>query len=446
MPTFTVETAELKKKVNFLRNALGASKTDLAVQLFRVSVEGNKATMFAAGKELFGQCTMKVFRDEAAENGQFAVMGEKLVRLAAESSAEKVALSWDQENLQVVSGFLTVNFELYDDVSIRTTQQAVQPCLAVQGIAVTRDTLEEALVCARSCTTATALRPDVTHAELRGGRMLSSDGRKIMIYATELFDDKLQLKVPAAVLGNVVTAVKNIELEKVEMTAEPESYYVIKGNLGEYALGVRKTERVFPQVEQQITEAAAPDDEVSIDQNILEGMLRGVAMGLPNDEVKVTLTVSGEDRGAALEVSAHNSLGRKSFEKSSVGRKGKDPVSFPVSYKHLTDTLSVFKGDSVVDLLLLMSKSMVMVKDSTETREVMTIIPFRTDKQIELEKKEREQLEEERKKQSASEEAETQESEGMVDDAGTLSEDDEIDLGAEPVHSEPIPESEDILA
>lgn len=416
MPTLTVESQELRKKVNFVRTALGNSKTDLAIILMRCEVKGNKATLFAASKELFAKASFRVGRNEGDEDGSFTLLGSKLVDLTSRTEAEKITLTWDKENLEAVAGYLTVNFELYDDVTIRTTENAVTPMLETKGSAVPKDALEEALVCARSCTTATAVRPDVTHAELRNGRMLSSDGRKIMIYTHDAFTTDQNLKVPASILSSVVTAVKNADIPALEL-AEAEAYYLIKGNGTEYALGVRKTERSFPQVEDQITAAAAPTDEVAIDKNVLESMLRGVCMGLPSDEVKITFIVAGTGREATLECSALNQLGRRSWERSSVGRKGTDQVQLPISYKHMLDTLSVFKGDSVVDLFVMNNQQLLMVKDKTEAREVLTIIPFRTDKQIEQEKAEAAVLAEQRKKETAADEAEAAAAPELVDAA-----------------------------
>lgn len=420
MKTLTVESSELRKKVNFVRTALGNSKTDMAIILMRLTVKGNKATLFASNKEMFARASLKV-KHEGEEESSFAVVGTKLAELTARTEAEIITLSWDEENLETQAGFLNVNFEIYDEATIRTTELAVTPETEAKGFAVPKDAIEEALVCARSCTTTNALRPDVAHAELRTGRMLSSDGRKIMIFSHDAFPEQAVLKVPASILSSVVTAVKNTDLQSIEI-AESGSYYVLKGNKSEYALGVRKTERSFPAVEGQIAAGAAPSDEVAIDQKVLESMLRGVAMGLPSDEVKVTLEVLGTGKEAYLEVSALNSVGRRSHERASVGRKVEDKLSLPISYKHMLDTLSVFKGDSVVDLLVMDTTKMLMVKDKTEAREVMTIIPYRTDKQIEAEKAEAEALAEARKKAAGEAEEEAAAEDLAADAIGDLDE------------------------
>jgi len=113
-----------------------------------------------------------------------------------------------------------------------------------------------------------------------------------------------------------------------------------------------------------------------------------VSLGLPSDEVKVTIEVGGKKQEQYMEVSARNSLGRRSHERASCGRKAAELLSFPLSFKHLLDTLGVFKGDSVVDMMVMEQKSLLMVRDTTEAREVLTVIPFRTDRQIEDEKAE----------------------------------------------------------
>jgi len=429
MTSLTVELSELRKKVNFVRHALGASKTDLSVLLIRLNVVGNKATLFAASKELFAFSTMKVARAEGEKDGSFAVAGAKLEQLTARTEAEKVNLTWDNEGLEAQAGFLTVNFELYDEAQLRTTENQLQPIFGDPGISVSRDAIEEALVCAKSCTTSNAVRPDVSHAELRNGRMLSSDGRKILVYTHDAFNDKLTLKVPSSILSNAISSIKNVDTPNLELN-EGEAYYVLKANRGEYVLGIRKTERTFPQVEDQVANAKAPTDMVAIDKAVLEAMLRGVAMGLPSDEVKVTLQIAGSGREAYLECSAYNQLGRRSFERASIGRNKdkKEELNLPISFKHMLDTLSVFKGDSIVDLLVMDKMQMLMVKDKTEAREVMTIIPFRTDQQIEREKKEAEQIAEARKKTAAEEAEENSGTEMAADAIGDLDDEPEGEL------------------
>lgn len=399
---FVVEMAELRKKVNFVRNGLGAGKTDLAVLLMRFEVTGAKVIIFAANKEMFCRTEMKVVRSttEEAENGSFAVLGFKVERLIAQVEAEQATFIADGESLEVQAGFLTVNFETYDGAVLKTVENGVRDHLTAEGLVVDRGAFEEALSCAKSCTTLNSIRPDVTHVELRNGRMLSSDGRKIMVYTHDGFPPAVSFKCPATMLAAVVTAVKNVEAQNVQVI-QAGSYYYIKGNKNEYSLGVRKVEREFPAVEAQITKAAAPTDEVAIDKHVLESMLNGVSLGLPSDEVKVQLEAGGVGAEAYLEVSAVNQLGKKSHERASCGRKTKELVTWPLSFKHLLDTLAVFKGDSVVDMMVMAKMNLLMVRDTTEAREVLTVIPFRTDKQIEIDKQEAEAQADERKKKAA---------------------------------------------
>lgn len=390
MIEFSTEMGQLRKHINFVRNGLGAAKTDLTVQILRFNVTGNKAVIFAANREMFCRTDMKITRHEGddVEDGSFSVLGAKIERLISQVETEQVSFKADNENLEINAGFLTVNFELYDGATLKTIEQGVQSHLDIEGLGVSRSALEEALTCARSCTTTNSIRPDVTHAELRAGRMLSSDGRKIMIYSHDAFPKEMGLKVPATVLSSVATAVKNIDAENLSV-AEGDSYYYIKGGLNTFTMGVRKVERTFPQVESQVANSSEPTDEISVDKNVLEAMLRGVALGLASDDVKVSLDTAGKGSEAYLEISATNGASRRSHERASCGRKSELDLSFPVSFKHLLDTLSVFKGDSVVDMLVMQKLNLMMVRDHTEAREVLTIIPFRTDKQIELEQKEK---------------------------------------------------------
>lgn len=395
---FSVEMAELRKRINFVRNGLGSSKTDLPVMLIRCNITGRKLTMFAANKEMFCRTEVKINREEEdAPDGSFSILGQKLVNLINTTETELVTFKADQEGLEVNAGYLTVNLVLYDGATLKQVEQGVSEHLTQEGDAIDRAAFEEALSCAKSCTTSNSIRPDVTHAELRNGRMLSSDGRKIMIYSHDGFNQKIKFKVPATSLNSIIAAVKNVEAENIQLI-EGGTYYFLKGGINAYSLGVRKVERDFPQVEGHIQKAAEPDDEISVDKNVLQGMLSGVALGLDSEEVKVTIDADGQKTEAYLEVSSKNSLGRRSYERASCGRTGAKPTSFPVSFKHLLDTLTVFKGDSVVDLSIMQKLNLLMVRDSTTDREVTTIIPFRTDAQIEQEKKEAAEAEAARKK------------------------------------------------
>jgi len=401
---FSVEMTELRKKVNFVRNGLGVSKTDLPVLLMRFEIAGSKATLFTASKEMFCRCEMKITPDEDSAEGSFTVLGAKMEKLISQVEVEMISFKADAENLETQAGFLTVNFELFDGASLNTVDQGVQDHITAEGLTVDRAALEEALACAKTCTVQSSIRPDVTHIELRDGRMLSSDGRKIMIYSHDGFPAEQKLKCPATNIGSLLIAVKNIDSQNAQII-EGKSYYYIKANLNEFTLGVRKVERSFPAVEQQITSSDAPTDEISIDKNVLEAMLRGVSLGLPSEEVKVTLEAGGTGQESYLEASAVNSLGRRSHERASCGRVADTKLQFPVSFKHLLDTLSVFKGDSVVDMMAYDKLNLLMVRDTTDLREVLTVIPFRTDAQIDKERQEAEALADARKKASEEEDA-----------------------------------------
>lgn len=427
---FSVDMNELRRKVNFVRNGLGSSKTDLPVMLIRCNVTGRKMTLFAANKEMFCRTEVKINREsEDAPDGSFSVLGQKLVNLINTIEMEQASFEADQENLKVNAGFLTVNLVLYDGAQLKQIEQGVAEHLTTEGNAVDRPAFEEALSCAKSCTTMNSIRPEVNHVEMRKGRVLSSDGRKIMIYSYDGFNDALTFKVPATVLNAAIAAIKNIEAEKAAII-DGAAYYFLKANLNEYSFGIRKVERTFPAVETQIQTGATPDDEISVDKNVLQGMLQGVSLGLDSDEVKVIFDADGVKGEAYLEVSAKNSLGRRSSERTSCGRTGAGPTSFPISFKHLLDTLTVFKGDSVVDLSVLSKMNLLMVRDSTAEREVVTIIPFRTDAQIEAEKEENKKLEEARKKAATENKTDTEQEATALTEGATAPTEEDIDLDA----------------
>lgn len=384
---FAVEMADLKRCVNYTRNGLGNSKTDLGVMLFRITVAGATASLFASDKEVFVRGEMAIKNPEA-QTGSFAVLGSKLEKLISQVDAELVRFSVDNENVEVNAGFLTVNFEVYDDTNLKATELALlgeAQSLLESSKNVPRAALEEGLVCAKTCTTVNSLRPDLMHAEIRNGRLLSSDGRKILVLTHDAFPKDLVFKVPAVALNSSIGAVKNADTE-VFSIGEGKSYYYLQSK--GYLLGVRKIERTFPAVESMISGAETPTDEISVDKLVLESMIKGVALGLQSDDVRVTVDVVGSGSEAYLETSTVNSLGRRSHERASCGRKISEVMSFPISFKHILDTLSVFKGDSVVDILVLQSRSILLVRDTTDDREVMTVIPFRTQAAIEAERKE----------------------------------------------------------
>lgn len=385
---FAVEMGELRKAVNFARNGLGNSKTDLGVMLFRFTIDGKSASLFASDKEVFVRGSFPIKNPEM-EKGSFAVLGSKLEKLITQVDAEIARFSVDSENIEVNAGFLTVNFEAYDDTHLKAMELSIieeAKGLVKGSLPIPRAALEEGMICAKSCTTVNSIRPDLTHAEIRGGRLLSSDGRKILILTHDSFHKDLTFKIPAVALNSAIGAVKNADTESL-LVGEGKSYYYLQSDV-KFLIGIRKIERTFPQVEAMITGAEAATDEISVDKLVLEAMIKGVALGLQSDDVKVSLDIVGAGAESYLEVSSTNALGRRSHERASCGRKNTEPMSFPVSFKHLLDTLSVFKGDSVVDVLVMDKRSILLVRDTTDDREVMTVIPFRTQAAIEAEKKE----------------------------------------------------------
>lgn len=387
---FVADLKELARCVNYVQNALGNSKTDLTVMTLRMEVKGDKCRIFGFDKEIFARVDMPISKKSEKE-GAFAVLGDKMKKLIQTVNSEQVTFSVDGENMEVVAGFLTVNFDLFDEASLRMVQSQLETeAPKLTYVEVPRAGLEEGLACAKSCSTSDGMRPDVNHAELRGARILSSDGRKIMLYVHKQMPAEASLKVPAAALQGVVGILNKMDLEKVKV-GEGKSYFYLLGG-DKYLAGVRKIERTFPPVENMIATADAPTDTVQVDKVLLEGMVAGVSLGLASDDVRVTVTVDGVGADAHLEVATSSALGRRSHERASCGRALQDgtTLSFPVSFKHVTDTLGVFEGDSIVDMMIMVTKKILLVKDHTEDREVLTAIPFRTDEMIKKEKQEAE--------------------------------------------------------
>jgi len=176
---FNVEMTDLRKHINFVRNGLGNSKTDLPVMLLRFETKGSKSVVFAANKEMFCRTEMKIERpiEGTIEDGSFAVYGHKVESLISQVDAEKVSFQADDENLQIQAGFLTVNFETFDGTTLKTVEQGVSEHLELEGLAVEKAALEEALVCARSCATSTITssegRPNDTPRNIASKTFLS---------------------------------------------------------------------------------------------------------------------------------------------------------------------------------------------------------------------------------------------------------------------------------
>lgn len=395
---FSIEMAALRKAVNYVRNGLGNSKTDLSVMILRFDLKGNNCSAFATDKEVFTRVDMPVINN--GEDGVFGVMGAKIEKLISQVDAEVVRFRVDDENVEVSAGFLVVNFEVYDESTIRVTEMSLldESAALESWNSLPRSSFEEGLVISKSCTTSTSIRPDVNHVEFRHGRMLCSDGRKILVLSHDSFPVAMGLKIPAAALNSMIGAVKNADTETLAI-AEGKSYYYLKAK--GYLMGVRKIERDFPQVENMVASLEDSTDEVTIDKLVLEGMVKGVALGLASDDVKVQVDLVGFGTDSVLEASTLNSVGRRSYERASCGRKLAEPLSFPISFKHLLDTLGVFKGDSVVDMMVLDNKSILLVRDTTDDRQVLTVIPFRTKDAVEQEKKEAEARQAAREKASA---------------------------------------------
>lgn len=428
MTTFSVETELLKGRVAFAKNALGSSKTDPAVTSFLMTLKAGILTVFAANKEMFAQTELRV---EGADDADqvFCVNGPKLTSLLTYAESERMTFSISEDSVDAQAASLRVNLPLVDSAVLRQISDGHSEWKDTATKPIDRASLVEALTCGKSCTTANSVRPDVTHVEIRDGRLLSSDGRKILVYAHDGFNEEIKFKCPASILTSALNCCKNITAEAVEI-GEGAAWYYIKGQIKAFVVGIRKVERDFPAVEGQIEAASTPADDISIDKNVLEAAVRGVSTGIDNDDVRITLKASGAETEATLTVTAKNSLGKTSEESASAGRTAKEDIAFPISYKHLLDTLGVFKGDSVVDMSVMSDRNVLLVQDNLPTRQVMTLIPFRTDEQIEREAEEARQAEEARKKAAADRAAESdsQETNDEMTAAAIDSEQDDIDL------------------
>lgn len=421
MAKFTVDTDDLKKHVGFIKAGLGNSRTDLSVMLMKFNISPNQATIFAQNKEIMARSIMPIETEEDQALISFSLLGAKLDKLANHVGSEKVYFSVDDTTVEITSGFLKVSMEVYDGAMLKNIERAAFDDIDKEGEAFPREFLAEALTCAKSCSTSDSMKPEVNHVEFRAGRCLSSDGRKAMIYTHKDFNEEVELKVPTSCLNNVLNGVKGMsDVEHVQVLAN-SGYFLLKGGT-RHVLAVRKIERVFPEIENQIANTSSPEEEVAIDRTVLESMIRGVSLGLSSEDVRITVTVKGDDKNSQLLITAVNSSQRTSTEYADCGREGSEEIDFPISFKHLLDTLGVFKGDSIVDLMIFSSRNILIVKDVTEAREVFHVLPFRTEAAIAQEEEER------KEKEKAGTAAEVEEEEDGVDIDDVVDEEDDVDL------------------
>lgn len=387
---FVVEMEDLKRHVGFQKQAV--TKMDLGTSLVRFELKSGSAELFSSDREIALWSELKFLGELEGPTRSFAIQSSKLEKLVSQVEAETAAFIVDDEGVEIQVGLLTVSLEILDASVLGAIKKGVEKDLRGEGKPLTKELLEEALVCAKACSTDQAVKPDITHVELRAGRVLFSDGRKIMMYEAP-FDPTASLKVPSTSLAATAQALKQTTAEQVVL-GESEAFYFLRSTgkkLGrvQFTVGVRKTEKSFPKIESQLESLGngSYSDKIAVDKFAFESMVRGVSVGLKDDEVRVDVTISGEGTTATMEVAALNSINRKSFERASCGRQANSNLAFPISFKHLLDTLSVFKGDSVVDLGVAFDKNLLVILDVTPTRKVTTVIPFRTKAAVEEEKR-----------------------------------------------------------
>jgi 5-hydroxyisourate hydrolase-like protein (transthyretin family) len=182
-------------------------------------------------------------------------------------------------------------------------------------------------------------------------------------------------------------------------------------------LAIRKTERTFPAIEANFEGLPDPTDTISLDVNVLEAMTKGVAIGLPSDEVRVTMTASGAGQNAQLEISTTNALGRRSHEHTQCGRVTNGEISWPVSFKHLIDCTQALKNaDDVITMQVMQDRSFLIFAEDSKERTIRTFVPFRTDQAIEQERAEAAKLAKDKPKEAvATEGAPTRDTDEDID-------------------------------
>jgi len=374
---FSVDMTLLRSAVKQLKPAMGTAKSDLVVLLTMFEVENDILRLFVTDKEMFAITEISLLSSQV--NGRFSMLSSKLLGLVSEVKTEIVNFSVDEENVCVEAGFLNVNFDSYDSDKLQVLRDQLLSDGHAMKASLDRAQVVGALLCSKTCATATDLRPELGHLEVRNGKILSSDGSKIMVVtAQNLFDEGLVFKIPTTSLNAVVDILKHCQSPVVDLY-EGNSYYRLEA--APTIVGVRRVERSFYAVE-DVLEKLVEDtncDNVVVDSEVFRTMLRGVALGLSSDDSRITIDLYDEETGSILEVSSYSRNRRRSFERTTCGRSVSHPITFPVSYKHLVTSLTAFEGDSVVDLRVFPGWKFLVLEDNIPDRQVQTIIPFRTD-------------------------------------------------------------------
>jgi len=399
-----MELPELKRLVAFAKNGGGLSKIEGQENLILFRVKGFRITVFSANKDgVFWAAGTIVSSNFERGDEKIFTMNSDLLHRALGTQDTKLAmmtLEEDGESLLLKIASLELYLELKDGSNLRMLEEIVEKGKEKEGLVLTRDVLIEAMTYARSCTATEGLRPETWQVELRRKLFLSSDGRKIMIYSRSDLPEELSFRIPSSNLSPFIGALKaGGPGGNIQVVAEGAYYYFTSGTKDQL-IAVRRNENQFPEVELQLGNEKDYQDHLTIDTNVFGAMTKGVSLGLPPDEVKITLEITGDNNSAELEVQAVNSLKRVSKERTMIGRTAKKPLSFPISYRHVLDTLQLFKGDSVVDIMVHDKKNYIVIMDKTELRVVRTIIPFRTKVAQEKEEEDRRQVEKQAEKQA----------------------------------------------
>lgn len=202
----SVDMQILKRAVSEIKPAMGQAKNDLTVLLTFFEVKDNRVHLFVTDKEMFACTHFEALTSEG--EGNFSMLSAKLLKLVSEVDIETLSFDVDVENICVEAGYLTVNFDNFDSKMMNLRDQLLSDC-TTQSEDVERLAFLNALMCNKTCIPQNDLRPDMGHVEIRGGRILSSDGSKVMVTECEsLFSDTFSLKIPSTSVVGVVEVLK----------------------------------------------------------------------------------------------------------------------------------------------------------------------------------------------------------------------------------------------
>jgi hypothetical protein len=385
---FSVDSDVFKSHIDFVKSGLGVSDTNIANLLVLMRLEGTTLHFFTSNNDMFCITSTEVSLKGSCEGVKnFSILGSKLTSLVQVTDTESITFTVEEGVVGIKVGLFQISLIQLDSKVISSLLDMYiryEDCS--DYFEVDSSILRESVLCASSCTTVKSVRSELMHVQLRRGKVISTDGRRVMIYdAPNAFPKDKGFKIPSSCITQSVICMKHIPSSIIKVSEE-SSHFVFSGNNVGFIFGVRKVDSDIPDIENQVCNVeVSPEDEISIDAASLDNAVKSTSIGIDTDSEVIRFEVHGEDRKAYIEISALNSLQKRSYKKASVSRGGSKSISFPISYKHLLETLKTSTKGGIIDIEVRTPGNYLVVKDETDVRIVYTLIPFRTSNELQEE-------------------------------------------------------------